>query len=43
MFAIGSVLNFGMPDEMLQETVELIDAIPEDDLRKRIHNSITFL
>lgn len=40
MFAIGSVLTFSWPDEMLQEAVVIIDSIPKDDFRKRIHNSI---
>lgn len=36
MFAVGYVLNFGLPDEMLEQTIAMINAIPEDDLRKRI-------
>lgn len=42
MFAVGSVLMFGLPDELLERTVAIIDAIPKNDLRKRIHLSTTF-
>lgn len=37
MFALGSILTFGLPDDVLEQTVEIIDTIPKDDLRKRIH------
>lgn len=37
MFAVGSVLTFGLPDDILEQTVAIIDTIPKDDLRKRIH------
>lgn len=37
MFAVGSVLIFGLPDDVLEQTVAAIDSIPKDDLRNRIH------